>query len=82
MSDNRIEEFPIIHDVLVHGDNIITMIAGSNILAGQVVAMNINDKVTVALGATHAFGVALYDAKEGDIFCYSNCRMYSKCCKC
>jgi hypothetical protein len=69
MTDNNdIEAFPTMHDVLVHGDNIITLEAGSAIKAGQVVSIATDGAADPSVANLAAIGVALYDAALGDKF--------------
>lgn len=67
---NEISAFPTIRNVLVSGDNILTMTAGEAIKAGQSVgfaATGVADTVVVMDNTSdeYALGVALYDAASG-----------------
>lgn len=57
-----IETFPTMHDVLVGGDNLLNVTAGSAIKAGQIVSMSADGMVDVDTGSAPVLGVALYDA--------------------
>lgn len=66
-----ITAFPTMHDVLKTGDNIQSFTATTDVLAGQVVAINATgvsgaiDK-SVAAAGSRSIGVVLYDASAGD----------------
>lgn len=61
-----VSAFPTMHDVLVHGDNIITLEAGSAVKAGQVVSIATDGAIDKSVADRAVIGVVLYDGAAGD----------------